>query len=31
MLVWLYVSAYIILAGAELNGECLSPDDPGDC
>jgi len=26
MLVWLYVSAYIVLAGAELNGECLRPE-----
>jgi membrane protein len=27
MLVWLYVTAYIILAGAELNGESLRADD----
>lgn len=31
MLVWLYVSAYIVLAGAELNGEIFRPDEPGDC
>lgn len=31
LLVWLYVSAYIVLAGAELNGEHLRPDEPGDC
>lgn len=30
MLVWLYVTAYIILAGAELNGEILR-DDMRDC
>ena len=33
MLVWLYVTAYIVLAGAELNGEILRGDarDRGDC
>ena len=30
MLVWLYVTAYIILAGAELNGESLRADDERD-
>jgi membrane protein len=30
MLVWLYVTAYITLAGAELNGELLRADDPDD-
>jgi len=28
MLVWLYVTAYIVLAGAELNGEALRGDAP---
>jgi membrane protein len=29
LLVWLYVTAYIVLAGAELNGESLRHDDGG--
>jgi membrane protein len=28
MLIWLYVTAYIVLAGAELNGEILRRDAP---